>query len=260
MYKKYINYYFKKLNKIYSLGYKSSTGRNFLGTICCFHKFTGLKKNLILIDFYRKINNWGNVIKINKNRNYTALIGGILFENGLYTNILLTENIMLGHKLYIGTYYKKNTNELGLNVCLKFIKLFSLIHNIETFPYSKSILIRAAGGSGLIIKKELNKVIIKLKSGWNLLISKYCIASIGIMSNSKHKFKNLKKAGVSYNLGIRPTVRGVAMNPHDHPHGGGEGKKSPPSGQLSPWAWLTKGTPSLKKKWQLKKKKLYKSL
>lgn len=198
------------------------------------------------------------ILNITKNRSYTALISGIIFENGLYTYTLLTENINIGNKIYIGVFIKKNTNELGLNICLKFIKLFSLIHNIEIFPFSKSILIRAAGGSGLIIKKEINKVVIKLKSGWNLWISKYCIATIGIMSNSKHKFQNLKKAGKSKNLGIRPTVRGVAMNPHDHPHGGGEGKKSPPSGQLSPWAWLTKGTPSLKKKWQLRKKKLYK--
>lgn len=105
------------------------------------------------------------ILNITKNRSYTALISGIIFENGLYTYTLLTENINIGNKIYIGVFIKKNTNELGLNICLKFIKLFSLIHNIEIFPFSKSILIRAAGGSGLIIKKEINKVVIKLKSG-----------------------------------------------------------------------------------------------
>ena len=254
----YTNYYFIKLNKTLTIGSRPLSGRNFLGTICCHHKSGGNKYKLIFIDFYKRINNYGFILNIIKNRNYTAYISGIIYENGLYTFILLTENLNLGNKIYIGSFYNIETNQLGLNICIKFIKLFSLIHNIELFPFSKSILIRAAGGSGLIIKKEYNKAIIKLKSGWNLIISKYCIAAIGLMSNSKHKFKNLIKAGNSRKMGIRPTVRGVAMNPHDHPHGGGEGKKSPPAGQLSPWAWLTKGTPSLKKKWQIKKKKLYK--
>jgi large subunit ribosomal protein L2 len=74
----------------------------------------------------------------------------------------------------------------------------------------------------------------------------------------KHRFEIIKKAGRSRSMGIRPSVRGVAMNPCDHPHGGGEGKKSPPSGQRSPWGWLTKGTPSLKKLVEKKRKKLYK--
>ncbi len=76
----------------------------------------------------------------------------------------------------------------------------------------------------------------------------------------KHKFIIKKKAGIQRALGIRPTVRGVAMNPCDHPHGGGEGKKSPPSGQRSPWGWLTKGTSTMQKKYQKKRKKLYKKL
>jgi large subunit ribosomal protein L2 len=85
------------------------------------------------------------------------------------------------------------------------------------------------------------------------------LANFGLVSNMEHKFNNLNKAGKSWSMGIRPTVRGVAMNPCDHPHGGGEGKKSPPRAQRSPWGWLTKGTPSLKKKY-MKKKKMYRKL
>jgi ribosomal protein L2 len=99
-----------------------------------------------------------------------------------------------------------------------------------------------------------------LKSGWNVKLSVYNLAVLGNVSNSKHKFNIIGKAGVNRLLGKRPEVRGVAMNPCDHPHGGGEGKKSPPSAQRSPWGWLTKGTSSLKKKYQIKKKKLYKSI
>ncbi len=256
--KNFINYYFFKLNKILTIGHRPKSGRNYSGIICCYHKSGGLKNRILLVNFYKRINSVGIIINILKKKNYTGFLGGIIYANGLYNNILLTEQLIVGNKIFSGSYYNKSNSIIGNSICLKYIKLFTIIHNMELLPYLKSILIRAAGASGLIIKKELNKVIIKLKSGWNLKLSEYCIANIGIVSNSKHKFIKLRKAGTSRNLGIRPTVRGVAMNPHDHPHGGGEGKKSPPAGQLSPWAWLTKGTPSLKKKWQKKKKKLYK--
>lgn len=256
--KRYLNYILIKINKSLSIGSRPLSGRNFLGTICVHHKSGGSKKRLYSIDFYRRINNYGYIIKIIKNNKFTGLIGGIIYENGLFAYILLTETLMRGSKIYSGSF--NNINNIGMSIPLKYIKLFTIINNLELFPFSKGILIRSAGCSGLVIKKEFNKVYIKLKSCWNLILSKYCLATIGLVSNPKHKFNNLLKAGVSRNLGIRPTVRGVAMNPHDHPHGGGEGKKSPPAGQVSPWAWLTKGTPSLKKKWQKKKKKLYKTL
>jgi large subunit ribosomal protein L2 len=83
---------------------------------------------------------------------------------------------------------------------------------------------------------------------------------LGLVSNSLHKFYNYKKAGIIRSLGFRPKVRGVAMNPIDHPHGGGEGKKSPPSSARSPWGWLTKGTPSKSKKYQIVLKKKLKLL
>lgn len=258
--KKYLNYFFFKINKVISIGSRPLAGRNFSGTICCHHKSGGNKKKLILCDFFRRINNYGYILRLIKNKNYTGLIGSIIYENGLFSYILLAETLVVGSKIYSGSFYSLESNKVGMSIPLKNIKLFTIINNLELFPFSKGILIRSAGCSGLIIKKEFSKVFIKLKSCWNIIISKYCLATIGLVSNSKHKFINLGKAGVSRNLGIRPTVRGVAMNPHDHPHGGGEGKKSPPAGQLSPWAWLTKGTPSLKKKWQRKKKKLYKNL
>lgn len=94
-----------------------------------------------------------------------------------------------------------------------------------------------------------DKVLLKAKSGWNFLISKYNIGSLGLCSNILHRFTRLEKAGKVRALGIRPTVRGVAMNPCDHPHGGGEGRKSPPVAARSPWGWLTKNTPSKIKKY-----------
>ena len=227
--KKYLNYFFFKINKSISIGSRPLSGRNFLGTICVHHKSGGSKKRLYFIDFFRRINNYGYIIKIIKNNNFTALIGGIIYENGLFSYILLTETLIIGSKIYSGHILNLESNNIGMSIPIKYIKLFTIINNLKLFPFSKGILIRSAGCSGLIIKKEYNKVYIKLKSCWNIILSKYCLATIGLVSNSKHKFVNLCKAGVSRNLGIRPTVRGVAMNPHDHPHGGGEGKKSPPA-------------------------------
>jgi len=90
-------------------------------------------------------------------------------------------------------------------------------------------------------------VILKFKSGWNIYVSKYCIATIGNVSNILHKFIDYKKAGRIVNLGWRPTVRGLAKNACDHPHGGGEGRKSQPSSPRSPWGWLTSGSGTNKK-------------
>lgn len=143
---------------------------------------------------------------------------------------------------------------------LSYISLFSLLSNIELYPFSGALYARAAGMSAILATKFMNKVCLKLKSGWNLHLSEQCLVTLGMCSNSLHKFFNYKKAGVVRGLGIRPTVRGVAMNPCDHPHGGGEGKKSPLAGAKSPWGLLTKGTSTKIKKYQKKIKKKFKFL
>jgi len=144
---------------------------------------------------------------------------------------------------------------------LYLINLFSIINNIELYPYSGSSLSRSAGSSALLVGKKKKKIILKLKSGWFVYLNRFCIASLGYASNVLFKFKNLKKAGVNINLGKKPVVRGVAMNPCDHPHGGGEGKKSPPSSKKSPWGWNTSGgSSSNNKKYQILNKKKFKSI
>lgn len=257
---KYLNYFIYKINKKISVGCKSQSGRNFLGHICVHHQGGGNKKKYYFIDFFRRLNSFGVIYKIIKCANRTGFIGGILYENGLFSYILLSEKIRIGEKLYAGINCKINKDKLGNSVPLKQLRLFTLLNNIEKYPYVGGQISRSAGTYGIITTKQFKNVIIKLNSGWNLTLSKNCISTIGIVSNMLHKFENITKAGISRSLGIRPSVRGVAMNPHDHPHGGGEGKKSPPANQVSPWGWLTKGTPSLKKKEDKKKRKLYKSI
>lgn len=114
------------------------------------------------------------------------------------------------------------------------MNLFSVISNLEIKPFMGIKFLRSAGMGAIISSKIDNCVFVKLNNGFNLGISDLCMCSLGIVSNPHHKTYNYKKAGVKRALGIRPTVRGVAMNPHDHPHGGGEGRKSPPAAARSP--------------------------
>jgi large subunit ribosomal protein L2 len=258
---KYLHYFFLLVNKKYTIGSRPKSGRNFSGTICVHHKSGKNKNQYYFIDFYRRVNDLGFIYKVLTSQNRTAFLGAVIYQNGLFSYILLSETLKVGSKVYSGTFYDNDdVNYIGITIPMNKIRLFSLINNIEKYPYSGGSIVRAAGTCAILTSKLLNNIVIKLKSGWNLILSKYCLGTVGNISNMKHKFDKKKKAGVNRNLGIRPTVRGVAMNPCDHPHGGGEGRKSPPSGQRSPWGWLTKGTSSLQKKYQKKKKKLFKEL
>ena len=115
------------------------------------------------------------------------------------------------------------------------------IHNVELKPNQGSKLLRSAGTYGQVVQIQKKYVKIRLASNEQRLILKNCLATIGRVSNIKHKNKKLFKAGNSRWLGKRPTVRGVAMNPVDHPHGGGEGKTSGGRCSVTPWSKLTKG-------------------
>jgi len=255
-----INYYiYSNLFKRLKIGITFIGGRNNSGHICVHHQSGGIKRSYILIDFFRRINSFGHIYKILKDLNRTAFLGGIIYENGLFSYIILTEGIKLGGIIYSGSKIRiKNKFKIGYALTLNSINLFNILNNIELQPYKGSTLARAAGTSCLLTGRKKKFVILKTSSGWNIYVSKYCIATIGHVSNKAHLFYNYIKAGNKINLGIRPTVRGLAKNACDHPHGGGEGRKSPPSSQRSPWGWLTKGTPSNKKKYQLLKRKKFK--
>lgn len=252
-------YYY--LSKNLKVGTTFSGGRNFSGHICIHHRSGGVKRNYCLIDFYRRINSFGTIFKIIKDINRTALLGAIIYENGLFSYIILSEGIKLGYKLYSGSYINIRGKLLnGFAAPLASINLFTIVNNVETKPYTGSKIARSAGTSCLLVGKKKGKVILKLKSGWNLHISKYCIATLGHVSNMLHKFINYRKAGRVVNLGKKSIVRGLAKNACDHPHGGGEGRKSPPSSPRSPWGWLTSGTSSNTKKYQVLKKKKFKTI
>lgn len=260
--KKKLNYtLYSYLSKNLKIGTSFLGGRNFSGNICVHNRSGGVKRNYCLIDFYRRINAFGLVYRIIKDLNRTAYIGAIIYENGLFSYIILSDNLKVGDKIYSGS--KKNFKgkiKAGYAISLNWINLFTIINNVENKPYSGAIIARAAGASCLLVGKKKENVILKLKSGWNIYISKYCIASLGNVSNTLHKFINYGKAGRLINLGKKSTVRGLAKNACDHPHGGGEGRKSQPSSPRSPWGWLTSGTSTNKKKYQILKKKKFKKI
>lgn len=256
-------YFFIKphINK-FRFGYLPSGGRSFTGRITVRHRSAGNKIKSYKIDFYRRINAWGWLMKIIKTSHYSSYIGLILYQNGLTSLILLSEHCVTNRRYYSGTApLEDNSLYWGNAQSLQNAKLFSLVHSLELLPYKGMQYVRAAGTYCLLaVKLSNNKCLLKLKSGWNIIISQSCMCVLGKGSNSQHMFKRLMKAGVSRALGRRPCVRGVAMNSSDHPHGGGEGKKSGSAAARSPWGWLTKGTPSNKKTYQLDKKRKFKQL
>jgi large subunit ribosomal protein L2 len=259
-----INYnIINKLKKKLSKGFKSSGGRNFLGRVCI--KGRGFCKSSTKIvfrylDFYRRINQKGILLNILYDPNRTSKIGIILYENGLSSFIIIQKGLKILDKIYAGHLYKTNINK-GDSILINSIPLFSLISNIEKKPYSGGSVCRAAGTSALLINKDKNnnKGIIKLNSGWQMIISLDCISSYGIVSN-KWNNKIIKKAGKNRGIGWKPKVRGVAKNPVDHCHGGGNGKKSKPVQPSNAWKTVFKGTPTKTKKFERLKKRLYKNL
>jgi len=141
-------------------------GRNFTGHICVHHRSGGVKRNYCLIDFYRRINSFGLIYKIIKDLNRTAFLGSIIYENGLFSYIILTEGVKIGDRLYSGDKKKfRNKFKNGFALCLSTINLFIIVNNIEINPYSGSKMSRAAGTSCLLVGKKKDNVILKFKSG-----------------------------------------------------------------------------------------------
>lgn len=258
---KLYKFIFNKSLKNFSFGFVVSSGRNFLGRICVQHQGGSSKIKYILIDRFRHLNQFGYIIRIIRDINRSAYIGLVFYDNGLSSFILLSEGLLKGSRIFSGDlklYY--NSMRIGSTQKLLDIGLFENINAIELFPFSGIKLARSAGTFSKIISKSNEKSVLKLNSGWIIKVSNHSLATFGIMSNLSWNFNIIKKAGINRIRGIRPTVRGVIKNPCDHPHGGGEGRGSPPVAQVSPWGWLCKGRPSKNKKIDRLNRKLFKKI
>ena len=227
---------------------KKSGGRNVYGRITVRHRGGGHKRMLRIIDFKRNLLEVpAKVLAIEYDPNRSARIALVEYPDKGKRYILSPLGLNVGDTI-IASNQKEAEIKTGNCLPLRFIPSGTMIHNLELSKGQGGQIVRSAGSSAQIMAKEGEYAHIKLPSGEVRLISLDCHATIGQVSNIEHEALSLGKAGKKRWLGIRPTVRGAAMNPVDHPHGGGEGK----SGQgnphpVTPWGVPTKGYKTRKK-------------
>lgn len=227
---------------------KKNSGRNNIGRITSRHRGGGAKKIYRIIDFKRnKIGVVGTVAHIEYDPNRTANIALIQYEDGEKRYILHPVGLKVGDKIEAGEHVDI---KVGNALKLRDIPVGTLIHNIEMKPEKGGQLARSAGSYAQLMGKEGNYAQLRLPSGEMRVVLLDCMATIGQVGNLDHELVNMGKAGKKRLTGRRPHVRGSAMNPVDHPHGGGEGRA--PIGRPSPMTpW---GKPALGLKTRKKKK------
>lgn len=219
---------------------KSKTGgRNNQGRITCRHIGGGHRQKYRKIDFKRdKDGVNATVERLEYDPNRSALIALLLYADGERRYMIATQGLKVGDEVVSGNdVVIKNGNCLPLNN----IPVGTTIHCIEMQPGGGAKLARSAGTSVQLIAREGIYATIRLRSGEMRKILSECRAVIGEVSNPEHNLASLGKAGAKRHRGIRPTVRGTAMNPVDHPHGGGEGRTKGGRHPVSPWGVPTKG-------------------
>ncbi|MAF32166.1 MAG: 50S ribosomal protein L2 [Magnetococcales bacterium] len=218
---------------------KKSGGRNNTGRITVRHIGGGHKRKYRVIDFKRnKQDMWAEVIHLEYDPNRTAFIALVQYEDGEKAYVLAPQRLKAGDKIISGD----RVDILPGNALpLKNIPVGTIVHNIELKPGKGGQIARSAGAYAQLIGKDAGYVMVRLASGEQRKILETCMATIGAVSNQDHSNENLGKAGRKRWMGVKPTVRGVAMNPVDHPHGGGEGRTSGGRHPVSPWGMPTKG-------------------
>ena len=227
-------------------GQSSTGGRNNYGRITSRHRGGGAKHKYRIIDFYRnKMNIKATVERIEYDPNRTAHIALINYENKIKNYILCPQGLKKGDIIESGNNIEI---KVGNNLKLKDIPVGTSVHNVELTPGGGGKLARSAGSSVVLSGYDGDYAIIKLSSGETRKIRSDCSATIGVVSNPDQKNIKIGKAGRNRWRGIRPQSRGVAMNPVDHPHGGGEGKTSGGRSPVSPWGQSAKGLKTRKPK------------
>jgi large subunit ribosomal protein L2 len=224
--------------KSLTVGFVRGTGRNNQGRITCRHKGGGHKRRYRIIDFRRdKIGVPAKVAAIEYDPNRSARIALLVYADGEKRYIIWPDGLKVGDTVVAGPDAEI---KVGNALPLRNIPVGTIVHNVELKPGKGGQLARAAGSFAQIMGKVGDYAQLRLPSGELRLVHLDCMATIGQVGNLDHENIVLGKAGRSRWLGIRPTVRGTAMNPVDHPHGGGEGRtfgKHP----VTPWGQPTKG-------------------
>ncbi len=226
---------------------KKTGGRNNLGRITSRRRGGGHKRRYRLIDFKRnKFNMTGEVIAIEYDPNRSSRIALIQYEDNEKRYIIAPDGLKVKDSI-ISSKDSKVEFKTGNALLLKDIPDGMLVHNIELKPGKGAQMARSAGTYARIMAKENKMVSLKLPSSEIRMVSEDCLATLGTVGNKSHENIKIGKAGRSRWLGKRPKVRGVVMNPVDHPHGGGEGKTSGGRHPVSPWGTPAKGYKTRKK-------------
>jgi len=236
-----------KPEKSLTSGKKNNAGRS-RGKITIRHKGGGVKKLYRKIDFLQnKFDLVGKITSIEYDPNRSAFIGLVCWPDGEKRYILLQEGLKVGDKIISSN--SQIEIKVGYRMPLKFIPTGTIVSNVEIIPGKGGQIARSAGTGVVVMGHEKGNTQLKLSSGEIRIVPSDCLASIGQISNVDHWLIRLGKAGRKRNKGIRPTVRGKAMNPPDHPHGGGEGHT--PIGLVhpkTPWGKPALGVKTRKRK------------
>jgi len=212
---------------------KQNAGRNCQGRITVRHRGGGHKKRYRIIDWKRQKDGiLAKVRRIEYDPNRSANIALLSYSDGAFSYIISPNKLKVGDVVVSGV---KSPVRIGNCMPLSIIPLGTTIHCIELKPKKGAQLVRSAGTSAQLLAREGRYVTIRLRSGEMRKIFFYCRATIGEVGNNKHNLIKFGKAGAKRHLGIRPSVRGVAMNPIDHPLGGGEGKTAGGRPSCDPW-------------------------
>jgi large subunit ribosomal protein L2 len=222
------------------------SGRNNQGRVTTRHQGGGHKQHYRVIDFKRdKAGIPGRVERLEYDPNRSAHIALVLYADGERRYIIAPKGITAGSEVLSGSEAQIKP---GNCLSLRLIPVGTMIHCVELKPGKGAQLARSAGTSAQLVAREGEYATIRLRSGEMRRVHSECKATIGEVSNSENNLRSFGKAGAKRWRGIRPTVRGVAMNPVDHPHGGGEGKTSGGRHPCTPWGVPTKGYKTRKNK------------
>lgn len=221
-------------------------GRNNNGRITTRHRGGGHKQRYRVIDFKRnKDEITAKVERIEYDPNRTAHIALLSYEDGEKRYVIAPKGISAGDVIQSGS---SSPIKVGNTLPLRNIPVGTTVHCVELKPGKGAQLARSAGASVQLVAREGSHATLRLRSGEMRKVLVTCRATIGEVSNGEHSLQSLGKAGAKRWRGVRPTVRGVAMNPVDHPHGGGEGRTSGGRHPVSPWGMPTKGAKTRKNK------------
>jgi large subunit ribosomal protein L2 len=238
----------KKPEKRLLLSFKKKAGRSSGGRITVRHRGGGVKRLYRIIDFgQEKLGMAGKVLSLEYDPNRTAFIALVEYQDGEKKYILAPKDLKIGEEIICSEVAEIRT---GNRIKLKNIPVGTQVYNVELEPTKGGKLMRGAGTSAKVLAQEGNFTNLQLPSREIRKISRECFASIGQVSHQEKRFEKIGKAGRKRLKGWRPTVRGTAMNPVDHPHGGGEGKS--PIGlkyPKTPWGKPALGVKTRKKKW-----------